>query len=281
MDEFSERWRLPDSLSILHDWLADLAVIGESCSCPGGYHRVWSMIKLAGRHLGLIHDAPLIRDVAGPLLASASRVLIAGSADRLALRLLGEIGGAGASHHFTLVDRCAAPLHLARAEAECAGVNLATLQQDIGNTIALAQPANLIFGHYVLNFFDPAQRRDALRAFKAALAPEGRIVLAQRSAASVMPLAPAPWVEANRTRIAKVLPPEHEAWPLIDELLRGYAPHRGWRRMPPFAEFEADLAHCGLAVLATHPTGREATLSDEHRIEIPDDKANLYVLGHG
>lgn len=281
MDDYAERWRLPDARTIYAQWQSDLATIGDGCSCPGGYHRVWSLIKLAGRHLGLFKDAELIRSLAGPLLSSPARVLIAGSADHFGLRMLADIGEAGGPHRFTLTDLCDAPLRLVRAEADRSGLDLRTVRQSICDPLPMTEPADLIFGHYVLNFLDLPLLRSAFASLKAALAPGGTMIFAQRSALGLQQLDAEPWVALTTRRLAQILPQDYRHWSLIDEVLRTYAHHRGNRALLPFAEFEAAVADSGLAIRDIRQTGREKTLSAEHRADIIDERANVYVLGHG
>src|SRR5690349_24910042 len=89
-----------------------VAIGRESCTCEGPYHVWWPLLRAAGAvgvHRAREDDA--LSAILRPLVADGTRILIAGSGDAGTLCTIGRICDP-LRPHFTVLDRCPAPLTL-------------------------------------------------------------------------------------------------------------------------------------------------------------------------
>ena len=151
------------------------------CRTCRPYHMLWPYMRLGGQIGGVEADEPTLGPILGRLLAGASRhVVLAGSADSGVLAMVHRAALAGGvPHRYTVVDRCATPLHACREFADRFGLDVATRVGDLrGFGPELA--ADLIIGHSVMPFFGEEDRGPVLQALRSALAPGGRLVTTVR-----------------------------------------------------------------------------------------------------
>ena len=146
------------------------------------YHGVWQYF----RALGVTKMAGGSADFLGAVLRSLAagggvrRIMISGAADdAMSLLALAAFRDVGKVPDLTLVDRCEAPLALARWSAERLGASVATQRSDILSFNSTAK-FDLVLTNSFLGAFDPARRRQLFARWASLLRHGGKILFTNR-----------------------------------------------------------------------------------------------------
>lgn len=231
------------------------------CGCASRYHVLWGALRAVGSHRGIYTESAQLQALAAPLIPSAGRVLVAGAADEVSLELLMRAAG-GRGVHWTVVDRCAAPLAAVRELGQQRGETVHTAQALLHETLA-QQPWHLVFIHYTLSFLDAEARAHTLRRLALQLTPDGHVLCAAKF--SEEPLDEAArlvearrWAAAQQARAAQCFGAHPELLAYCEQHLRAYGEERAARlwRQPDVVVLEREFAAAGLQIVATHSTER-------------------------
>lgn len=220
---------------------------GRFCRGCRAYHGLWPWLRLAGVKQGLERDRPqLLPRLAALLAPGGRRLLIAGAADSGLVALCFQ-AAAGRPFELTLLDRCATPLVISRCFAARHGLSLRTLRADL-RTLDRPDGADVILAHSVLGHLPVGDQVPALARLRAALAPEGRLLLVFRLRGE----AATPRDLGARLAAAGLEPPGEGAFA---EALAWHEAGGAELTLPAtLAEAEAQFADGGLAVEELAPT---------------------------
>ena len=166
--------------------LAELAVeqfaaAVSRCGAFRSYHALWPYLRLTHWVGGIEADQAQLVPILSSLLSVApQRVLIAGSADTGVTALVHHAAGQMAKQHqITVADRCATPLQVCSTYATRHGLTLTCLPCDL-RELTLHDEFDVVVGHSILPWLDPAGRQKALRNLRQALVLGGHMVLNTR-----------------------------------------------------------------------------------------------------
>lgn len=262
-----------DEAEFLRQALDALPLCIQHCCCADHWHLLWAGLKATGVLRGLHAQRPFLIELIRRHQHGARRttqVLIAGAADAASLQLLHmAIDDRATRYH--LVDRCKAPLELARRAADAGGLELLTDQGSL-DAAAGGEPWDLVFIHYTLGFMDAAARQRLLARLHQGLARGGVVICAVRERqAAGEPDAAAPlerWTrEADAALRATFGAHPQLLAPLLDHL-DVYARARQAREsaMPSFEQVAGEFAAAGFEQLEAHrnpgrPPARASDLS--------------------
>jgi len=249
---------------LLAQALRGLELGGALCACDGYYHTLWGSLRIAGLNNTMKGEAPILTSLVTPYLRDDARVMIGGSADPGVLCGIGRIY-APRMPHFTIIDKCRAPLALIDEFAAANGVGCRTLHGDLLELDGTEQWDQIVL-HYTPDFMDPPDRGPLFRSVAASLAPAGILVCAAMTGASI-PLDRREELEeaffARAVAALKDTPiAAHAQTPDFQQKLRSYAASRTKRRLGlPTVDGVCDLAEAaGLSILHRHATARARKL---------------------
>ena len=233
-----------------------LDVCKAHCRCEDHWHFLWAALKAGGLRRGVHQQQAVFQDLMQRWLPEGGQVLILGAADAGSLQVL-DVARQGTPVHFTLMDRCAAPLEDARAWARSRNLPLETREADVSRT-ELGGPWDLILVHNTLVLMDAEARARTLSALHRALAPHGVILCNMRYAESGQ-IDLARLIEDEVASIARTVRGTFAAEPaLVDALLPMIRPNvtaqtRSLSERADRVGFLRELQAAGLAVLESHP----------------------------
>jgi hypothetical protein len=228
--------------SLLSQWEDDprklmtraLAIGRESCTCDGPYHVWWPLLRAAGAvgvHRAREDDA--LSAILRPLVADGTRILIAGSGDAGTLCTIGRICDP-LQPHFTVLDRCPAPLRLVQEFATERNISCRTLLSDLSRYSEESR-WDIVIAHFTFQFIVPEERFNVLERLSRSLVPGGTLVCVNKevppiSAADASAAAEA-WYQKNWRKVqAEGLESALPA-PLCEQVLRRAAEGRSRRLM--------------------------------------------------
>lgn len=154
-----------------------LPICAAHCSCPNGWHFVWSAFKASGRRRSIYFQQPLLARLLTRVLPVTRKILIAGAADAGILSVLDSIFGAEVE--YVAIDRCAAPLLALRDYAARTGLSLRCQQVALQDFVP-QETFDLVFMHNTLCFLLPHEAADVLRKLKRAMRPGGWMACGMR-----------------------------------------------------------------------------------------------------
>lgn len=154
-----------------------LPICAAHCTCPNGWHFVWSAFKASGRRRSIYFQQPLLARLLTRVLPVTRKILIAGAADAGILSVLGSIFGADAE--YVAIDVCAAPLEALRDYAAREGLSL-RCQQVALQDFAPQETFDLVFMHNTLCFLPPQDAAEVLRTLRRAIRPGGWMACGMR-----------------------------------------------------------------------------------------------------
>ena len=129
-----------------------LPLCEEYCTCPSGWHFIWSAFKASGRRRSVYYQQPLLARLLKPTLIKTRKVLIAGAADSGILSVLASIFGPQVQ--YVVIDRCAAPLKEVQIYAADHGLSVRCQQVPLQDYLP-QEIFDLIFLHNTLGFLAP------------------------------------------------------------------------------------------------------------------------------
>jgi hypothetical protein len=238
------------------------------CSCDYPYHVLWPILRAAEITGSLRYQedealAPVLR----PLMRNGTQMLIAGSADTGTLCVAGRIAGS-LRPHFTVLDRCPAPLRLVEEFAAERNIACETLCVDL---LALEEAGRweVVLVNYTLQYVTAAERALVLKNLALALAPGGTLICVAKTGASLSPSQAADsqsaWLERARRKLRAAaldlaLTPSD-----LDDLLVTAAAGRTARRLrlPTAVELARGLGDAGLVVAREAASPRKRLLEAE------------------
>lgn len=238
------------------------------CSCDYPYHVLWPILRAAEITGSLRYQedealAPVLR----PLMRDRVRVLIAGSADTGTLRVAGRIAGS-LRPHFTVLDRCPAPLRLVDEFAAQRKLECETLCVDL---LELDETARweVVLVNYTLQYVASPERTLVLKNLTRALVPGGALICVAKTGARLSPSQAAnsqsAWLDKARRKLRAValdlaLTPSD-----LDHLLVTAAAGRTARRLqlPTAEELARGLREAGLVVAREAVSPRKRLLEAE------------------
>ena len=234
------------------------------CTCDGSYHTLWGSLRLAGLNNTMKGEASILASLLSPYLRDDARVMIGGSADPGVLCGIGRIY-APRMPHFTVIDKCRAPLALIQELAAANGIPCRALHRDLLE-LGGSEQWDQIVVHYTSDYLDAPDRPRLFRSLAASLAPKGILVCATMTGASI-PLDRRAELEAaffmRAVAALKDTPMAARARSAeFEQQLRGYAAARTRRRLGlPTADGICELVQqAGLDVLHNHATLRARRL---------------------
>jgi hypothetical protein len=206
----------------------------EVCICNYSYHVLWPLLRAAGIK-GTLRPAEdqVLGTLLTPLMADGSRVLIAGSADTATLCTIGRMAS-DRKPHFTVLDRCPAPLKLVQEFAAERQIACSTQLADL-TTYAEENRWDIVVVHYTFQFIAPEERFNVLQRLSRALVPGGTLICVDKEVPRISvadaPEAAEAWFQKARRKLqaeglGSALP---EA--LYDRLLHQAAEGRTLRRV--------------------------------------------------
>lgn len=238
------------------------------CTCEYPYHVLWPILRAAEitGSLRYQEDEALV-PVLGPLLANGTRVLIAGSADTGTLCVAGRIAAARRPH-FTVLDRCPAPLKLIDEFAAERHLACTTLRADL---LELAEIArwDVVLVNYTLQYVAAAERPAVLKHLASALVPGGTLICVAKTGTTLSPSQAAEsqsaWLDKARRKFQAARLDLGIAATAVDDLLRVAAAGRTARRLelPTVAELTNGLKDAGLELVRQGSSPRKQLLEAE------------------
>ena len=233
------------------------------CACDYPYHVLWPILRAAGITGSLRYqEDQALAPVLGPLMENGTRVLIAGSADTGTLCVAGRIAGSRRPH-FTVLDRCPAPLKLVEEFAAERDLSCATLCVDL---LELSETArwDVVLVNYTLQYVAAHERPLVLKHLARALAPGGTLVCVAKTGTKLSPTqakeSQAAWLDKARRKFRAAALDLAIAPSAVDDLLVVAAAGRMARRLglPTAEELTLALreARLGLAREAASPRKR-------------------------
>ena len=237
---------------------------GALCACEGYYHALWGSLRIAGLNNTMKGEGPLLTTLVSPYLRDSSRVMIGGAADPGVLCGIGRIY-APRLPHFTIIDKCGAPLALIGEFAAANGIPCRTLHRDLLELDGSEQWDQIVV-HYTSDHVDAADRPHLFRNLAASLAPKGILVCATMTGAGISSERRHEMEVGYFTRAVVALKDTpmatHARTPEFEQQLRGYATARTRRRLGlPTADGICDLMQdAGLEVLHNRATARARKL---------------------
>ena len=208
--------------------------LGETlCAGCGAYHRMRGIVRAADLLGGAKTDGDALAPLLNAALRPGSRILIAGAGDTGQLAALQRHAKARPLT-VTVFDLCPTPLAVIDRLGPLEGINIETGVRDLMKLPAGAV-YDLISSHSMLPFLEPPDRLILLQAFRAALAPSGRLLI-------TVPIIP-PGLEQDRgafharredelrERLARASEARAIMGAEFDEMLRRFAEHRSGRSL--------------------------------------------------
>lgn len=237
--------------AFLREAMAALPVCIRQCGCPDHWHALWMSLKGMGLLRGIYVQRDFLRQFLAPYLPLGGQVMIAGAADTGVLDVLSDLFGK-APAHFTVVDRCEAPLDLVRQCALDKGLSVSTISASLDEARA-PQPWDMVFVHYTLSFMDSEARIRMLQHLSDDLSPRGVVVCAVRYMVphvNERPGATEEWLAVTRQKLASTYGGSPELLAPLLEWLPGYARERRHREatMPHLDTLLKEFEIAGLAV---------------------------------
>lgn len=240
--------------------LRALAIGRESCTCDGPYHVWWPLLRAAGAvgvHRAREDDA--LSAILRPLVADGTRILIAGSADAGTLCTIGRMCDP-VRPHFTVVDRCPAPLRLIQEFATERNISCRTLLSDLSGYSEEIR-WDIVIAHFTFQFIVPEERFNVLERLSRSLVPGGILICTNKevrpiSAADAAAAADAWYQKACQKVRAEGLESALPV-PLCDQVLRQAAAGRSRRLMAisPIAELVEGMRRAGLILIGENVVG--------------------------
>lgn len=222
------------------------------CTCPNGWHFIWSAFKASGRRRSVYFQQPMLEKLLAPVLSGGvRRILIAGSADAGILSVLASIFGARVDYF--AIDICAAPLQELRDHASRKGLSLRCLQTSLQDFV-LQETFDLVFVHNTMYFLKPQEVGRVLRQLGQGMHANSWMVCGmryERHPAGLSGTDPAKFAAATRAMISATYADCPDLIRLIDPHVDAYAATHclgGFHRYEP-AEFEAILEAAGYVTL--------------------------------
>jgi hypothetical protein len=238
------------------------------CTCEYPYHVLWPILRAAGitGSLRYQEDETLV-PVLDPLLENGTRVLIAGSADTGTLCVAGRIAG-GRRPHFTVLDRCSAPLKLIDEFAADRRLACTTMRADL---LELAETArwDVVLVNYTLQYIAAAERPVVLKHLASALVPGGTLICVAKTGTPLSPSQAAQsqsaWLDKARRKVEAARLDLGIASTVVDDLLHVAAAGRTARRLelPTAEELTNGLKDAGLELVRQGSSPRKQLLEAE------------------
>lgn len=229
-----------------------LKTCAAHCTCPNGWHFIWSAFKASGRRRSIYFQQPLLEKMLAPVLSDgANRILIAGSADAGILSVLASIFGARVDYF--AIDLCAAPLQELRDHALRTGLSLRCLQTSLQDFVP-QETFDLVFVHNTMYFLKPQEAGRVLRQLGWGMHANSWMACGmryERHPAGLCGTDPAQFAAATRAMIRATYADRPDLVRLIDPHVDAYAATHclgGFYRYEP-AEFEAILKAAGYATV--------------------------------
>jgi len=154
-----------------------LPICEDCCTCPSGWHFIWSAFKASGRRRSVYYQQPLLARLLKPTLIKTRKVLIAGAADSGILSVLASIFGPQVQ--YLVIDRCAAPLKEVQIYAASHGLSVRCQQVSLQD-YSPQESFDLIFLHNTLGFLTPELAVYVLRRLGKGLHAHGYIACGMR-----------------------------------------------------------------------------------------------------
>ena len=253
-------------------WTEDLAwqaqrglALGTAlCACEGYYHTLWGSLRIAGLNNTMKGETPHLSEMMAPFMRDGMRVMIGGAADPGVLCGIGRIFSPRMPA-FTVIDKCNAPLALIGEFAGSRRIACRTLNMDLLDLDGSEQWDQIIL-HYTADFMNASVRSRLFKSLAASLVPDGTLVCATMTGASIPLDLQGKMAEAFYARAVAALrdtPMAAQArTPEFEHKLRGYSECRTIRRLRlPTAEGICNFARdAGLRVLQKRETARARRL---------------------
>jgi hypothetical protein len=230
------------------------------CTCEGYYHTLWGSLRIAGVNNTMKGEAAAFAELMAPFVQDVARVMIGGSADPGVLCGIGRIY-APRMPHFTVIDKCRAPLTLIDEFASAKGVACRTVHANLLDLDGSEQWDQIVL-HYTADFMDEQQRALLFRNLAKSLTRGGTLICATMTGASPPPdqraAMEAAYIARSKTLLKDTPMAAFSRTPEFEHKLRAYATCRTIRRLTlPTAELLCDLAmDAGLRIVQTHQTAR-------------------------
>lgn len=154
-----------------------LPICAAHCSCPNGWHYIWSAFKASGRRRSIYYQQPLLARLLSPALHKTRKVLIAGTADSGIVQVLASI--LGRQTDYLAIDRCAAPLQEIKNFAAIHNLSVRCRQVALEDYLP-QEHFDLIFLHNTLGFLAPEAATRALRQLGQGLHEDGLVACGMR-----------------------------------------------------------------------------------------------------
>lgn len=154
-----------------------LKICSTECSCPDGWHFMWSAYKASGKRRSIYYQQPMLKQLMQPLVPSVKTVLIAGAADAGILHVLSSIFDK--SVHYQAVDICNAPGEEMRHYAAQNDLSLEFKQVPLQDYVP-DQVFDLIFISNTLIYLQPDQAKQTLRQLQSGMHANSSVVCGMR-----------------------------------------------------------------------------------------------------
>lgn len=222
-----------------------LSICEGHCTCPNGWHFLWSAFKASGWRRSIYFQQPLLAKMLAPTLPATRKILIAGAADAGIISVLASIFDAGTQ--YVAIDRCEAPLRAMQDYAQREKLSL-QCQQVALQSFVPSDTFDLVFMHNTLVFMEPSEALDVLGSLRRALRPNGWLVCGMRYERDPSgPMGdPARYVASTRSMISTTYADRPDLARLVERHIDAEAATHLFRYQPE--PFEALLKSAGYAI---------------------------------
>lgn len=271
---------IPTNSDFLAESLRFLPICQAHCSCPDGWHFVWSAFKASGKRRSVYYQQPLLKRLLAPTVPAARSVLIAGAADAGILSVLASIWGD--SVRYVAFDVCNAPLVAMRQHALAHGLDLTCTQSSLQDYHP-QESFDVIFVHNTFGFIGPQDAQSVLQRYARHMRADAWLVCGMRFEQHPVGLN-ASAALAVAQDIRQMLPQTYAGH---DALIETIAPHvqafsearcsASRHRYSP-AQFEAMCASAGLVAVDSYTDALTPTGVLNIGVATSDIRSDVYLL---